>query len=111
MDSRPDEHDRTVLPRRIIDLVDEQEVAGDMGFAMARPLAFERTVVPLGPNRRGPAPHDRVKYRWRNLIERLFNKLKNWRRMATCDDKTAQCYLSFVNLASALLWLSFVHMD
>ena len=25
-----------------------------------------------------PTPHDREKYRWRNLVERLFNKLKNW---------------------------------
>ena len=33
-------------------------------------------VIPAKSNRRSPAPHDRVKYRWRNLIERLFNKLK-----------------------------------
>jgi len=26
-------------------------------------------------------PHDRTKYRLRNLVERLFNKLKNWRRV------------------------------
>jgi hypothetical protein len=28
-------------------------------------------------------PHDRAKYRWRSLVERLFSKLKNWRRVAT----------------------------
>lgn len=40
-------------------------------------------VIPARSNRRNPVPHDREKYRWRNLVERLFNKLKNWRRFAT----------------------------
>ncbi len=44
-------------------------------------------VIPAKSNRRTPIPHDRQKYRWRNLIERLFNKLKNCRRVATRYDK------------------------
>ena len=59
-------------------------------------------------NRRDPMPHDRVKYRWRARIERLFNKLKNWRRVATRYDKTAESYIGFIGLASALLWIPFV---
>lgn len=47
-------------------------------------------VIPAKTNRRNPAPHDRAKYRWRNRIERLFNKLKNWRRGATGYDKTPE---------------------
>jgi transposase len=66
-------------------------------------------VIPAKSNRRNPAPHDRQKYRWRNLIERLFNKLKNWRRVATRYDKTKQSYLGFVTLASIKLWIPFVH--
>ena len=66
-------------------------------------------VIPAKSNRRTPIPHDREKYRWRNLIERLFNKLKNWRRVATRYDKTAESYLGFVTLASVKLWLPFVH--
>ena len=54
-------------------------------------------------------PHDREKYRWRNLVERLFNKLKNWRRIATRYDKTKESYLGLVALASIKLWLPFVH--
>ena len=41
----------------------------------------------------------------------LFNKLKNWRRVATRYDKTAESYIGFVSLASAWLWLPFVHVD
>ena len=67
------------------------------------------SVIPAKSNRRNPAPHDRKKYRWRNLIERLFNNLKNWRRIATRYDKTKQSYLGFVTLASIKLWIPFVH--
>ena len=66
-------------------------------------------VIPAKSNRRNPAPHDREKYRWRNLIERLFNKLKNWRRVATRYDKTKESYLGFVTLASIKLSILFVH--
>ena len=66
-------------------------------------------VIPAKCNRRDPIPHDREKYRWRNLVERLFNKLKNWRRIATRYDKTKESYLGFVALASVKLWIPFVH--
>jgi len=66
-------------------------------------------VIPTKSNRRLSIPHDRVKYRWRNLVERLFSKLKNWRRVATRYDKTKESYLGFVALASIKLWIPFVH--
>ena len=66
-------------------------------------------VILAKANRRTPTPYDRVKYRWRNLIELLFSKLKNWRRVATRYDKTKESYLGFVALASVKLWIPFVH--
>lgn len=66
-------------------------------------------VIPTKSNRRAPIPHNRAKYRWRNGIERLFNKLKNWRRLATRYDKTKESYLGFVAIASVKLWIPFVH--
>lgn len=66
-------------------------------------------VIPAKSNRRIPIAHDREKYRWRNLVERLFNKLKNWRRIATRYDKTKKSYLGFVALAAIKLWIPFVH--
>ncbi len=71
--------------------------------------ASVEAVIPAKSNRCIPIPHDREKYRWRNLVERLFNKLKNFRRVATRYDKTAESYLGFVALASVTLWLPFVH--
>ena len=61
-------------------------------------------VIPAKSNRREPVPHDRVKYRWRNRIERLFNKLKNWRRVATRYDKLAVNYLSGALIAATLMY-------
>nr|WP_315927321.1 transposase [Mesorhizobium sp. SP-1A] len=52
-------------------------------------------------------PHDKAKYKWRNRIERLFNKLKNWRRVATRYDKTKESYLGFVAIAAVKLWIPF----
>jgi transposase len=43
-------------------------------------------------------------YRQRNLVERFFNKLKHFRRIATRFDKLARNYLAAVLLASIRLW-------
>ncbi len=101
------------LMRMIADRIDA--LLADKGYdadAIRQELADAEieAVIPAKRNRRNPAPHDRVKYRWRNRIERLFSKLKNWRRIATRYDKTADSYIGFVSLASALLWLPFVHV-
>lgn len=44
-------------------------------------------------------------YRLRNLVERYFNKLKHFRRVATRFDKLARNFAAAVALASARLWL------
>ena len=67
-------------------------------------------VIPSNPVRSKPLPLDRELYRLRNRVERLNNKLKQFRAVATRYDKTAQSYLALVQLAASRLWLSFVHM-
>ena len=66
-------------------------------------------VIPANPVRKEPAPLDRELYRLRNRGERLVNRLKQFRAVATRYDKTAESYLAFVHLAAARLWLRFVH--
>jgi transposase len=48
---------------------------------------------------------DRVAYRERNRVERLVNRLKRYRRVATRYDKRAVHYLAMVTLAAVLMWL------
>ncbi|EXS72065.1 transposase [Sphingobium sp. Ant17] len=66
-------------------------------------------VILAKSNRREPIPQDRENYRWRNLVERLFNKLNDWRRIATRYDKTKNFNLGFVSLVAVLQWILFVH--
>jgi len=62
-------------------------------------------VIPPRANRREPAECDFRAYRERNRIERMFNRLKQYRRIATRYDKTALSYLGFLCLAATQLWL------
>lgn len=61
--------------------------------------------IPPKSNRRQPARFCKTLYRKRNLIERFFNKLKHFRRVATRYDKLADNFLAMVQLASIRLWL------
>lgn len=62
-------------------------------------------VIPNNPTRKRRHPFDPVAYRLRNLIERAFCRLKDWRRIATRYDKLAENFLAMVKLASLRLWL------
>jgi transposase len=66
-------------------------------------------VIPPHPVRQEPAPLDRELYRLRNRVERLVNRLKQFRVVATRYDKTAESFLAFVHLAAARVWMRFVH--
>lgn len=63
-------------------------------------------VIPPRSNRLAPRTFDRHIYKSRNLIERFFSRIKQFRRIATRYDKLAQSFLSFVHLACAFVWLA-----
>ena len=63
-------------------------------------------VIPPKANRIDPPACDFKSYRERNRIERMFNQIKQFRRIATRYDKTTLSYASFLNLAAAMLWIS-----
>ncbi|MGC5749977.1 transposase [Gluconobacter sp. NFX36] len=71
-------------------------------------------ILPVIPSRKGrstPQNTDWRRYRDRSRIERMFNKLKQMRRIATRYDKTALSFMSFLNIAAARLWIrSFVNV-
>ena len=57
------------------------------------------------PNRRNVPAFSSFLYRYRNLVERFFNKLKHFRAVATRYDKTPENYLASVKLASVRIWM------
>ena len=64
-------------------------------------------VIPPRPERRPPFPQacDWRLYKERNLVERMFAKLKQFRRVATRYDKLIQNFRGFVLIAAIMLWL------
>ena len=62
-----------------------------------------RAAIPSTAARRMPYPLDRAAYKRRNVIERMFCKLKNWRRIATRYDRLARNYLSSLALAAIII--------
>jgi transposase len=58
-------------------------------------------VIPALACRKEPIPYDKSKYRRRNKVERLFSKLKQFRRVATRYDKLDETFLAFIHLTAA----------
>ena len=63
-------------------------------------------VIPPRSNSQQPRDFDPHVYKARNLVERFFNRIKHFRRVATRYDKLDGRYEAFVAAASILIWLA-----
>ncbi len=63
-------------------------------------------VIPPRSNRKTPREYDKHIYKDRNLVERFFQKIKNFRRIATRYERLARNYLSMLQIADTLIWLA-----
>ena len=90
------------------------QLVGDKGYSYStvRRALRGRGIRAIIPRRSDQRPHDRrhrpfvrVSYRERNRVERLINRLKQYRRIATRYEKRATNYLAMVNLGMIMLWL------
>lgn len=61
--------------------------------------------IPPRSHRKHPRHYDRHRYQARNLIERCFNRLKQFRRVATRYEKLAAHFAARVTCACIMLWL------
>jgi transposase len=103
-------HDQSVVPELLRDLMPGSDVVADRGYDSDAVLdlirqAGARPHIPSLSRRLVRRSVDHAIYRQRNLVERFFNKLKHFRRIATRFDKLARNYLAAVLLASTRLWL------
>jgi len=64
-----------------------------------------KAVIPSLKCRKPPLAHDRRRYRERNKVERLVNRLKQFRRIATRYEKLAITFLALIHLAAALIMI------
>src|SRR6266566_2320008 len=63
-----------------------------------------KPVIPNRSNRKQPFSFNKRLYKLRWRIENAFNRLKDFRRIATRYDRLARNYLASVCLAAALVW-------
>jgi transposase len=68
-----------------------------------------RSTIPRKSNEHRTGPFDRASYRQRNKIERLINRYKQFRRIATRYEKRAANYQAMWLIAAIVLWLSFAN--
>ena len=64
-----------------------------------------KTVIPPRSMRKNPRFYDKDLYKHHNIIERMFNKMKQFRRVATRYDKLDISHISFVLFSGICLWL------
>ena len=87
-----------------------RRICADKGYAKGvvrrylRRLGIRITIARRSNEHRGGA-FDREIYRTRNLIERLINRLKHFRRVATRYEKLAENYRAMLTLAAIKIWL------
>lgn len=62
-------------------------------------------VIPCNPTRKRLITYDFEAYKVRNTVERCFNKLKHFRRIATRFDSRAAHFPSFLQIAAAIIWM------
>ena len=62
-------------------------------------------VIPSRSNAKQPRIIDWNLYKDRNKIERFFNRIKHYRRVATRYEKTAACFLAFLHLTATMILL------
>lgn len=103
-------HDVVEAPR-LIEAARGKNFIGDKGYdANAVIEAAEakgmNVIIPPKSNRKDPRKIDFHLYKERHLVECFFNRLKQFRRVATRYEKTARNFLGFVLVASIKVWLA-----
>ena len=100
-------HDVRVAPALIAEYTFECVIA-DTAYdsdALRSEIVAQGGIAVIRPrnNRVQERPYDRELYKLRNVIERFFHRLKQFRRVATRYDKYARRYLGFVYFAAILI--------
>ena len=93
-------------------LPDANTLLADRGYDgnWFRQALAVRDIAPFIPgrkNRKKPIEHDTELYKQRNRVERMFGRLKDWRRIATRYDRCAHTFMSAICIAATVIfWLS-----
>jgi transposase len=89
-------------------------VVGDKGYSSRHLRQYARQhgiriTIPRQQNECHKGPFNRAIYRLRHRIERLVNRCKQFRRLATRDEKRAANYRAMWLIGATILWLDFAN--
>ena len=103
-------HDGTTAEELLTNLKPGATLLADKAYDSnaIRDQAQEQDVwanIPPKSNRKGSFVFSTFLYRSRNLVERFFNKLKQFRGIATRYDKSPENFLAAIKLISARIWI------
>ena len=74
--------------------------------ALIQGLDPDMVVIPVRSNRNQQREYDHHWYKDRNLVERFFHKIKQFRRIATRYEKLDRNFMSMLNLVCTIIWLA-----
>jgi len=91
-------------------IIDGKTILGDKAYATKEIMGYIQKngaafCIPPKSNTKDPWEFDKDQYKNRNVVERFFNKLKQFRAVATRYDKLAERYFGFVLMASIMIML------
>lgn len=106
----PGQRNDIAFAHELVEAIEPKATLADKGYdadhlvdSIARTGA--KAVIPPKRNRKVQRSYDAELYKERNIIERFFNKLKHFRRVATRYDKLLANFMGFVKLAAIVIWL------
>jgi len=102
---RPATGRKRLYPKRLI---------ADKGYTSRKFRSFLRkhhiaVTIPHKENERHKGVFDKVLYRTRNRVERLFARLKQFRRIATRYEKRGENFAAMITIAAIFLWSQFAY--
>jgi putative transposase len=106
----PGQRNDIAFAHDLVDDIDADALIGDKGYDanhLIEKMKERKTEVVIPPkrDRKVQRVYDTVLYKERNKIERFFNKLKQFRRVATRYDKLLANFMGFVKLAAIAIWI------
>jgi transposase len=85
------------------------ELVGDKGYCSndLRKWLEERGTTPVIPSKRNhkvQIAYDLAIYKQRNIVERMFCRFKDWRRVATRFDRNVKNFMATIAIAAIVIW-------
>lgn len=91
------------IPASARTLIGDKAYDGDALRAAIEARDIEPCIPPRN-RRNNPATYCKTTYRRRNLVEHMFGRLKDWRRIATRYNRCAHTFFSAICIAATGIW-------